>query len=77
MDDGGEVAVIRDGKPWFLAESKHTEKQLSPALAYFQQQTGAAHAFQVVLEADHVQADCFAAGRPLVVPARTFLSQLV
>ena len=36
------------------------------------------HAFQVVLEADYVDADCFAKPRgPLVVPARTFLSQLL
>ena len=34
--------------------------------------------FQVVLEADYVKADCFAAKqRPIVVPARTFLSQLL
>jgi hypothetical protein len=35
-------------------------------------------AFQVVLDADYVDADCFARpGGPLVVPARTFLSQLL
>jgi hypothetical protein len=35
------------------------------------------HAFQVVGDADYVAADCFARpGEPLVVPARTFLSQL-
>ena len=33
---------------------------------------------QVVLEADYVDADCFAhQGSPLMVPARTFLSQLL
>ena len=50
---------------------------LSPALGYFQQQLGAAHALQVVLDADYIDADSLQAAKPLVVPARTFLSQLV
>ena len=51
---------------------------LSPALKRFQEQLGAPFAFQVVLEADYVAADCFAKpGGPLIVPARTLLSQLL
>ena len=39
---------------------------------------GAPFAFHVVVNADYVGADCFAVpGPPLVVPARTLLSQLV
>jgi len=72
-----DFVVIRDGKPWFLAEVKHAERQLSPALAYFHEQLGTAHAFQVVLEMDCVNADAFNGARPIAVPARTFLSQLV
>jgi len=54
------------------------DERLSPSLAHFQEQTGARHAFQVVLDAEYVAANCFAkAGKPLVVPARTFLSQLL
>ena len=41
-------------------------------------QVNAQFAFQVVVDADFVDADCFARpGSPLVVPARTFLSQLL
>ena len=73
-----DFLVARDGEPWFLAEVKHRDTTVSPGLAHYQQQVGAPFAFQVVLEADHVDADCFAApGPPLVVPARTLLSQLV
>jgi hypothetical protein len=70
--------VVRDRKPWFLVEVKLSDRVLSPGLGHFQRQTGARHAFQVVLDMPFVDADCFAQGAaPLVVPARTFLSQLL
>ena len=73
-----DFVVIRDGRPWFLAEAKHSETKLSTALNYFQKQLKAPYAFQVVIEADAVDADCFTkARRAMVVPARTFLSQLL
>jgi hypothetical protein len=50
---------------------------LSPWLDHFQRQTKARHAFQVVLDMPYVDADCFAHHAPIVVPARTFLSQLL
>ena len=65
-------------RPWFLAEVKHHEKSISPALNYYQKQLDAPFAFQIVIDADYVDADCFArAGGPLVVPAKTLLSQLL
>ena len=73
-----DFVVTRDGKPWFLVEVKQHDQSISRALGYFQKQLKAPHAFQVVLDADYVDADCFAHPRdPLVVPARTFLSQLL
>ena len=73
-----DFVVVRDGKPWFLAEVKHRDNSLSPALKRFQEQLRTPFAFQVVLEADYVDADCFAQpGGPLIVPARTLLSQLL
>jgi predicted AAA+ superfamily ATPase len=71
-----DFVVIRDGEPWFLVEAKHGDARLSKNLAYFQQQTGAPHAFQVSVEADYVDADCFARHNPTLVPARTFFAQL-
>ena len=73
-----DFIVIRDGQPWFLAEAKHRQTAIGDALGYFQKQTGSPFAFQVVVDADYVAADCFRrAGGPIVVPARTFLSQLL
>jgi uncharacterized protein len=72
-----DFLVVRDRKPWFLVEVKLSEASLSPSLAYFQGQTKAAHAFQVVISLAYQPADCFKAQRPVVVPAKTFLSQLL
>jgi predicted AAA+ superfamily ATPase len=73
-----DFVVVRDRKPWFLVEVKLSDRALSPALAHFQRQVGARHAFQVVIDMPYVDADCFAQGAiPLAVPARTFLSQLL
>ncbi len=73
-----DFVVIRDGKPWFLVEVKNSDKAISPALQFFQKQLEAPLAFQVVVEADYVDADCFRSqNRPVIVPAKTFLSQLI
>jgi len=72
-----DFLVVRDRKPWFLVEVKIKETSLSPSLAYFQGQTKAAHAFQVVMNLAYQEADCFRVPRPVAVPARTLLSQLL
>ncbi len=73
-----DFIVVRDRQPWMLVEVKKGDGPVSPALEYFQKATKAPFAFQVVLDAPYINADCFAKPRgPLVVPARTFLSQLL
>ena len=72
-----DFLVVRDRKPWFLVEVKLGDKNLAPSLGYFQKQTKAAHAFQVVINLSYEAADCFQIGRPVVVPAKTLLSQLL
>ena len=73
-----DFLVVRDGAPWFLAEVKHSDGPLSPSLSRYQDQVGAPFAFQVTMDADYVDEDCFARpGAPLIVPARTLLSQLL
>ena len=73
-----DFVVARDGRPWFLADVRRRREPVGAALAYHQAQLGAPFAFQVIVDADYADADCFAApGGPRVVPARTFLSQLL
>lgn len=73
-----DFIVTRNEQPWFLVEVKMSDnKAVCPALHYFQEVTSAEHAFQVVLDLPWVNRSCFEERRPTVVPARTFLSQLV
>jgi predicted AAA+ superfamily ATPase len=72
-----DFLVVRNRVPWFLVEVKASSTELSPALALFQTQTKAAHAFQVVMDLPFEAVDCFQTKRPVVVPAKTFLSQLL
>lgn len=73
-----DFVVVRNDQPWFLVEVKKSEnKGISPVLEYFQGQTGAQHAFQVVIDLPWVNKNCFAFNKPIMVPARTFLSQLI
>lgn len=72
-----DFLVTQGEQPWFLVEVKHSNTQkLSPSLALFQKQIDAPHAFQVAVDAEFINEDCFAHNTPLIVPARTFLSQI-
>ncbi len=72
-----DFLVVREGKPWFLVEVKTGPSGLSKSLGYFQKITKAQHAFQVTFDLPYVDANCFAEHQPIIVPAKTFLSQLV
>lgn len=72
-----DFLVVKDGTPWILVEAKTSAQGISPSLYYFQEQTKAPYAFQVVLDQPFVDRDCFLGGPPLQVSARTFLSQFI
>jgi len=73
-----DFVVARDGAPWFLVETKYHEESISPALKYYQDQLKAPFAFQAILDADYIDADCFSRPRgPVAVPAKTLLSQFL
>lgn len=73
-----DFLVSRNQKPWFLIEVKLSEKRsINKNLEYFQKKINAKHAFQVVFDMEYVQKDCFKHTKPIIVPAQTFLSQLV
>jgi len=73
-----DFLVTRNEKPWLLVEVKTSAKaKLSRHLSTFQEKTGATHAMQVAMDLDYVERDCFAVKKPIIVPAKTFLSQLI
>ncbi len=71
-----DFLVAKNRRPWFLVEAKTRDTALSPALERMQKALAAPHAFQVVLDLPFVQADPFERSDPVVVPAKTLLSQL-
>lgn len=71
-----DFLVSKDQRPWFLLEAKTSETKISPTLEKMQKATGAKHAFQVVMNLPFVEANAFEYTTPVVVPARSFLSQL-
>ena len=73
-----DFLVSRNNKPWMMVEVKSSvQNKLSPHLQVFAKQLGVQHVFQLGVEGDYIDADVFTIGRPIVVPAKTFLSQLV
>lgn len=73
-----DFVVTKNDKAWFLVEVKlSNDHKINPHLAEFQKQSGAQHAFQVVINMPYVNKDCFSVHEPIIVPAKTFLSQLV
>ena len=72
------ILVTHDRQPWFLVEVKSSSKTShSESLVYFQRQTGAQYAFQIALDSEFVDRDCFEIAEPIIVPAKTFLAHFV
>ena len=73
-----DFLVSRNRTPWFLVEVKTSkDARLSKSLQYFQKQTNAKHAFQVAMDLDFVERNCFEFKEPVIAPAKTLLAQLV
>ena len=72
---------LRKEPKWFLrdwASIKNQDDKAETFIACHLLKAVAPFAFQVVLDANYVDADCFtSASGPIVVPAQTFLSQLL
>ncbi|XVN40970.1 MAG: hypothetical protein RCO49_09760 [Rickettsia endosymbiont of Argas persicus] len=61
-----------------LVEAKTSlNQELSQNLGYFQEHLNCPFAFQVVFDMEYKEIDCFNYNYPVIVPAKTFLSQLV
>lgn len=73
-----DFLVVKNGKPWFLVETKASGNHgISRWLYYYQEQLKVPHAFQLGFDLPYVDRDCFEIKEPVIVPARTFLSQLI
>ena len=72
-----DFLIVKDRSPWVLVEAKKGDGKLSDNLVRFHEKLNTSFAFQVVESLPYEEIDCFSYDKPVVVPARTFLSQLV
>lgn len=73
-----DFLVTKNDHPWFIVEVKNSNKgSPSKSLYYFQEMLKPEFALQVAIDMAYVDRSCFLSSTPLIVPASTFLSQLV
>lgn len=73
-----DFLVSRDNQPWFMVEVKSSAKnRISPSLEIFRNQLDVEHVFQVVIDEPYIDQNVFEIHDPVIVPAKTFLSQLI
>jgi uncharacterized protein len=73
-----DFLLTKNNQPWILVEAKLSNNvPISKNLINFKQKLNVAYAFQVVHNLDYVDKSCFEINTPVIVPAKTFLSQLV
>ncbi len=73
-----DFLITKNRKPWILIEVKNAERNLSSSLVYFQKMIQAPYAFQLSFDLPYVNKNCFTIeNKPIIVPATTFLSQLI
>jgi predicted AAA+ superfamily ATPase len=72
-----DFLIVKDRSPWILVEAKKGDGKLSDNLVRFHEKLKTSFAFQVVESLPYEEINCFSYDKPVVVPARTFLSQLV
>lgn len=73
-----DFLVVKNQMPWMLIEVKNSANQgLSASLQYFADMLKPEHALQVAFDLPYVNKSCLGLDKPTIVPAITFLSQLV
>ena len=73
-----DFLITKGGDPWIMLETKiSNDKRFSKSFLYFHKQLKPTYTLQVVHNMDYVNQSCFIGPDPLIVPAKTFLSQLI
>lgn len=72
-----DFLITNNQKPWILIEVKTKEQPLSAALHYYMKKTKAPFGFQITKDLPFVDYDSFSKEGTFIIPAKTFLSQLI
>ena len=72
-----DFLITKDHQPYLMIESKASNKNISKPLLDFSDQLKPKYAFQSVFNMDYVEKDVFQLDKPMVIPLKTLLSQLL
>ena len=72
-----DFLISRDDKAWILIESKLSDVEVSKNLKYFHNLIKTNFSFQIVKNLNSINRSCFDSDGISIVPAISFLSQLV
>jgi len=72
-----DFLIVKDDKPFLIIEAKASDMKLSPSIEHFKSQLNPDFSFQVVFNEKYINRSCFDFKNTMVIPAATFLSQLV
>ncbi|MCL2311597.1 MAG: ATP-binding protein [Firmicutes bacterium] len=72
-----DFLIVRDNKPFMMVEAKLSDVRMSKSIEHFRALINPDYSIQAVFNESFVAKTCFINDKPLVVPAKTFLSQLV
>lgn len=73
-----DFLITQNKKPWIMIEVKNSaDERISTSLQKFQSQLNVPYVFQLVFDMDYIEKDCFSKKGPIIVPVKTFLSQLI
>ncbi|WP_103897579.1 ATP-binding protein [Rickettsia fournieri] len=72
-----DLVITKDNQPWILVEAKVSDSTVSSSLKYFHELLNPEFSFQVIQNKQAISGSCFDKPDLWIVPAITFLSQLV
>ncbi|XJO32879.1 DUF4143 domain-containing protein [Rickettsia rickettsii] len=72
-----DLVITKDNQPWILVEAKVSDSTVSSSLKYFHALLNPEFSFQVIQNKQAISDSCFDTPGLWIVPAITFLSQLV
>ena len=72
-----DFLIIKDQRPYLMIESKASNENISKSLLEFANQLKPKYSFQSVFNMEYIGKDVFQLEKPMVIPMKTLLSQLL
>ena len=72
-----DFLITKDQRPYLMIESKASNENISKSLLEFANQLKPKYSFQSVFNMEYIGKDVFQLEKPMVIPMKTLLSQLL